>query len=146
MIPTIFHEPFFSYEPVRFARAITAPGLQGFLQRWADFEGNAPLNLKEETDKYVVQMKDADAKNKEVEVNYLKKENALEVHLKHKYEQREGDNYFLGSSSATLRVAFDKDVNGEAISAEVGAEGLIVTVPKKEADPDNVVKVRVSNL
>lgn len=120
------------------------------LSRWYDDFGQLKdladvLKLKEESDKYLVKVRDANASTKDLQVNYHKKENQLEVTISHNQESSDGNHSYTSLSTSTSRVSFDKPVAFEQISAEVGSEGVVITVPKMERDEENVFKIDVSN-
>lgn len=125
-------------------------GYPNFLERWYDDFGDFKeledvLKVKEEEDKYLVKVKDKNASLKDLLVNYHKKENELEVTISHNYERNDGENRsFTSSSSQTSRLGFDKAVKFEEITADVGEEGVIITVPKAEVDSGNVVKININ--
>lgn len=120
----------------------------GVLDTWkdvGDFKWNDKLEVKEEADKYRVLLKDNTAEKKDLNVNYHKQQNELEVNISHKYESNDGENRKVSSSSSsTFTVSFEKLVKPNGISAEVGPEGVVITVPKEEADQDNVVSIEVT--
>lgn len=101
------------------------------------------LKLKEEPDKYLVKVRDANASTKDLQVNYHKKENQLEVTISHNQESTEGSHSYTSLSTSTSRVGFDKAVNFESITADVGPEGVVITVPKTERDEDNIYRVEL---
>lgn len=120
----------------------------GWLDRWYNFDDfkelEDVLKLKELPDKYLVQVKDATASKKDLKVNYHKNENLLEVTISHHYEKKDGESRsYTSSSTSTSSVTFQKPVNADEISAEVGAEGVIITVPKAEPEASNVVNIDV---
>ncbi|EEQ36034.1 putative small heat shock protein [Clavispora lusitaniae] len=116
-----------------------------FWRKFDDFKHwDDMLEVKEEPDKYLVQVKDDSAHKKDLDVKYHKQENQLQVTLSHKSERDDGENRkFSSSSSSTLSVAFEKPVKPNDISAEVGAEGVVITVPKETSDQENVVSIDV---
>ncbi|KAF3992465.1 hypothetical protein FT663_00745 [Candidozyma haemuli var. vulneris] len=118
--------------------------------RWYDDFGHLRdlgdvLKLKEEPDKYLVKVRDANASTKDLQVNYHKKENQLEVTISHNQESSEGNHSYTSSSMATSRVGFDKAVDFEKITADVGSEGVVIIVPKMERDEDNIFKIDIGN-
>lgn len=149
---------FFSYHPRRPGQkalgdsasqgSVVPADNNGWLSRWYNFDDMKELEdvlkLKELPDKYLVQVKDTTASKKDLQVNYHKSENELEVTILHNYEKKDGDaRSYSSSSTSTSTVSFDKPVKFDKISAEVGAEGVIITVPKEEADKENVVNINV---
>ena len=103
-----------------------------FWRKFDDFKHwDDMLEVKEEPDKYLVQVKDDSAHKKDLDVKYHKQENQLQVTLSHKSERDDGENRKFSSSSSST------------ISAEVGAEGVVITVPKETSDQENVVSIDV---
>lgn len=163
LFPTFANDPFFdgffSYQPRRLTQraigdtgsrsVVPADNANNWLSRWYNFDDfkelEDVLKLKEEPDKYLVQVKDATASKKDLKVNYHKNENQLEVTILHNYEKNDGDSRtFSSSSTSTSTVSFEKPVKFDKISAEVGNEGVIITVPKEEVDEANVVSIDVT--
>lgn len=119
------------------------------LDTWRKFEDfgqwDDKLEVKEEADKYRVIVKDGTAQKKDLDVNYHKQQNELQVNISHKYESNDGESRKVSSSSSsTFSVSFEKAVKPNEISAEVGPEGVQITVPKMEADQENVVSIEVT--
>lgn len=164
-VPFLTNDPFFDafYDPIArkgassraiestdpLSQLVPTNNYHGWLDRWYNFDDfkelEDVLKLKELPDKYLVQVKDATASKKDLKVNYHKNENQLEVSISHNYEKKDGESRtYSSSSTSTSRVAFEKPVKYEDISAEVGPEGVIITVPKAEVDATNVVSINVN--
>lgn len=123
-------------------------GVPQTVSKWYDDFGHLRdlgdvLKLKEEPDRYLVKVRDANASTKDLQVNYHKKENQLEVTISHNQESTEGSHSYTSLSTSTSRVGFEKAVDFEKITADVGSEGVIITVPKTERDEDNVYKIDI---
>ncbi|EGV64037.1 hypothetical protein PSN45_003875 [Yamadazyma tenuis] len=164
------HDRFFNdfYNVPFFSRSRSAlPGISGsslIPRREFDSFINEPLvfrenffnvendvKLKEEPDKYLIGFKDDKINEKELKVDFLKKENELKISISQKSESKEGEegpqSYYSSSYQSSIR--FDKPVKFEEIEADVKDGQVSIVIPKVEADPvpaENVVNVAIKGI
>ncbi|KAK6201053.1 18 kDa heat shock protein [Scheffersomyces amazonensis] len=109
------------------------------------FDNN--VDLKEEKDKYIVTAQIEDLKNKDLKIDFLKRENELKISISDSEEKQDEKSGEKSSSSRSYQssLKFDKAVNAADISAEPQENSIIITVPKVEADSENVVSIPIGN-
>lgn len=108
---------------------------------WKGFNGP---ELKEEKDKYVVTYNDPNLKNKEVNIDFHKKEKELLITTNE--ERKDGNSSY--TSSSENRLTLSKPVKYNDITADFKENGLVIVVPKVEVDKDddNVYNVKINGI
>lgn len=151
-----FHGEFFGFNPMEkkldllmrpsvFNAPLTHFNEWSPLSNWRELSTSPGLNVKEEPEKYTVNLDDPSVVDKNISVNYHKKENALEVTITLQTEKQEGGSSFKSSSTSTRSVSFEKPVNFSEITAKIGSQGIVISVPKTEKDePESENLVRIS--
>lgn len=152
-----FHGEFFGFNPMErkldqlirpsvFNAPLTQFNEWSPLSNWRELSTSPLLNVKEGPEEYTVNLDDPSAVDKNISVNYHKKENALEVTISLQTEKQEGGSSFKSSSTSTRSVSFEKPVNFSGIKAKIGSEGIVISVPKTEKDEpesENLVKIAI---
>lgn len=99
------------------------------------------VKLKEDDDKYIVYFEDKRIKQKELKVDYLKKQNQLRLSIM----EKSGDNEkFQYTSSYQSSLGFDKPVKYDEIKANVDDNKVEIVIPKVESDDSNTVSIKVN--
>lgn len=151
-----FHGEFFGFNPMerrldQLALSNVNDPLQNLtewspLPRWRELSSSPALKVNEEPEKYTVSLDDPSASDKNVTVNYHKRENALEVTVSQKTERQENGSSFKSSFTSARSISFEKPVDFSKITAKIGKEGLIIAVPKTKRDEpetENLVRIAI---
>ena len=98
------------------------------------------VKTTEESDKYVVSYDQENLSPDEVNVDFDKQENELIITVTQETE-KDGTKK---SSTFHSNLKFEKPVNFDDISAEIGEQGVQVTLPKVHADHEKIVNIPIS--
>lgn len=99
------------------------------------------VKLKEEDDKYIVYFDDERINQKELKVDYLKKQNQLRLSIFEKSGDGEESQI---TSSYQSSLGFDKPVKYDEIKADIGDSKVSITIPKVESDEENIVNIQLT--
>lgn len=98
------------------------------------------VKTTEESDKYMVSYDQENLSPDEVNVDFDKQENELIITVTQETE-KDGTKK---SSTFHSNLKFEKPVNFDDISAEIGEQGVQVTLPKVHADHEKIVNIPIS--
>ncbi|RLV92890.1 Small heat shock protein 21 [Spathaspora sp. JA1] len=130
-LPLGFHEPF---APREFD---------------VDWFGNKSMNeyfeTREEKDKHVVSIKDEKLDEKNVNIDFNKNDNSLQISIQQSINQEEKGKTSSFSSSFSSNYQFEKPVDVAGILADHGQDVLTITVPKLQVEKDDdVVNIKIN--
>ena len=110
------------------------------------FDDKNQLDVQEDADNYLVSYRDADIKNKELNVKYLKEEQELVVSSKikkcDKYNRGDGNSESTFSSTSENRVRLSKPVNHEATKTTIDNDCLRLTIPKLDTE-ESIFRIEI---